>query len=157
MIEMIWAMDENWLIGQKNTLPWYYPTDTKYFWEMANDRVVVCGRLTYESLLPFLEKRKIRFKKIYVVSKTQQDDERATFIDDLPQLLKNSKDDLLIIGGSKIYEIALPYANRLYITFILKAYQGDSYFPKFNLRDFKLVDKYLEPELIFATYERLES
>ncbi len=31
MISMIWAMDENWLIGKDNVLPWHYPKDLAYF------------------------------------------------------------------------------------------------------------------------------
>jgi dihydrofolate reductase len=58
MIEMIWAMDENWLIGKTINYLGIIHQILKYFWEMANDRIVVCGRLTYLSLTTIFKKEK---------------------------------------------------------------------------------------------------
>ena len=50
----------------------------------------------------------------------------------------------------------LPYADRLYITYVLKRHEGDVYFPRFDLNAFKLIEKKMDDGLIFATYERKE-
>ena len=61
----------------------------------------------------------------------------------------------MVIGGKTIYQLCLPYASRLYITYVLKAHQGNVYFPRFDLSQFKLVSKELTDELIFSVYERI--
>ena len=50
----------------------------------------------------------------------------------------------MVIGGSEIYQLALPFASRLYITHIDKIYEGDTC-SKFDLKDWSVVkssDKY---------------
>jgi len=49
----------------------------------------------------------------------------------------------------------LPYAEKLYITYVLKAYQGDVYFPKFDLSQFRLTWYKTEEQLIFSEYTRV--
>ncbi|MFA6693170.1 MAG: dihydrofolate reductase, partial [Acholeplasmataceae bacterium] len=49
MIMMIWAMDENHLIGKGNLLPWHYPKDLEYFKKMTSDVSVLMGDMTYQS------------------------------------------------------------------------------------------------------------
>ena len=46
----------------------------------------------------------------------------------------------MVIGGSEIYRLALPFASRLYITHIDKIYDGDTWFPKFDLKDWSVVN-----------------
>ena len=56
-----------------------------------------------------------------------------------------SVEEIMVIGGSEIYQLALPFASRLYITHIDKIYDGDTWFPKFDLKDWSVVkssDKY---------------
>ena len=46
--------------------------------------------------------------------------------------------EIMIIGGSEIYKLAFPLASRMYITHINKSYEGDTWFPKFNLNEWRL-------------------
>ncbi len=155
MISMIWAMDENWLIGKDNLLPWHYPKDLSYFKKQTKDKAVLMGDATYRSLKQYFVKTPLPFKKNYVANIEKKDYLDAQHVRDLFAFLENRKEDLIIIGGKTIYELALPYTQRLYITYILKTHKGNVYFPKFDLSKFKLVDKKMCNAMIFAVYERI--
>lgn len=43
-------MDESWLIGKKDGLPWHIPEDLKRFNRLTREHIVVMGRHTYFSL-----------------------------------------------------------------------------------------------------------
>lgn len=154
MISMIWAMDENWLIGKDNLLPWHYPKDLQYFKNMTKDKSVIMGDLTYKSLKTYYKTKPLPFKKVYVANILDQTYTDAIHVKDIFAFIKQTNEDLFIIGGKTIYQLMLPYADRLYITYVLKAHEGNVYFPKFDLSEFKLVSKKMEDQLIFATYER---
>ena len=157
MIQMIWAMDENWLIGKDNLLPLHYPKELAYFKKMTKDTSVLMGDMTYQSLKSYYKTKPLPFKKIYVANINDSVYPDAVHVKDLFAFLKQTKEDLMIIGGKTIYQLCLPYADHLYITYVLKAHEGNVYFPSFDLSKFKLISKELTDELIFAVYERIAS
>jgi len=154
MISMIWAMDENWLIGKDNLLPWHYKEDLAYFKKNTKDEIVIMGDLTYQSLKTYYVKKPLPFKKVYVANVEQKIYPDGVLVTDLFKFLKETKEDIMIIGGRTIYQLSLPYADRLYITYVLKSHVGNVYFPKFDLSAFKLINKKTVDGLIFAVYER---
>jgi len=154
MISMIWAMDENWLIGKDNLLPWHYPKDLAYFKNYTKDKEVLMGDMTYKSLKTYFVKKPLPFKKSYVANIDCSEYPDAVYVSDLFSFLKERKEDLVIIGGKTIYELSMPYTDKLYITYILKTHEGNVFFPNFNLDNFQLVEKKMSNGLIFAVYER---
>ncbi len=154
MISMIWAMDENWLIGKGNELPWHYKEDLKYYKSKVDQQVVLMGELTYQSLKGYYKTKPLPFKKAYVCNLEDKTYDDAILVKDIHTFLKQTDEDIIIIGGRTIYKLALPYADRLYITYVLNHHEGNVYFPKFDLSAFKLVSKEVIPSLIFAVYER---
>lgn len=157
MISMIWAMDENWLIGKDNKLPWHYPKDLAYFKKHTKDCAVLMGDMTYHSLKSYYVKKPLPFRKVYVANINDASYPDAYHIKDLFEFLKETKEDIMVIGGKTIYQLALPYADQLYITYILKTHEGNVYFPKFDLRQFKLKQYQVDEGLIFSVYERISS
>ena len=157
MIQMIWAMDENWLIGKDNLLPWHYPKDLAYFKKMTKDASVIMGDMTYKSLKTYYKTKPLPFKKIYVANILDAHYEDAIHVKDIFEFIKTVDEDVMVIGGKTIYQLMLPYADRLYITHVLKRHEGNVYFPKFKLSEYKCVDKKIEENLIFATFERVKS
>lgn len=156
MIAMIWAMDENWLMGDNNLLPWHYPEDLAFFKKITENKTVLMGRKTYESLKHYYRDKPFPYQKNYVLSRNPDLKlPDATVITDLEPFLNELKEDLYVIGGSIVYDLMMPYADRLYITYILKRYQGQTYFKPFDLSQFKCVHQTMLPELIIATYERI--
>lgn len=157
MISMIWAMDENWIIGKDNLLPWHYPNDLAYFKSMTKDASVLMGDLTYQSLKSYYKKTPLPFKKVYVANVNNQVYSDAIHVKDIFEFVKKTSEDIMVIGGKTIYQLMLPLANKLYITYVLKRHEGNVYFPSFDLSKFKCISKKLEENLIFAVYERINS
>lgn len=156
MISMIWAMDENWLIGRDNILPWHYKEDLQYFKSIVEDQIVMMGEQTYQSLKGYYKKKPLPYKKIYVCNLEDKDYDDAILVKDIHTFMKSNDEEVYVIGGKTIYQLALPYADKLYITYVLNHHEGNIYFPKFDLSQFKLVNKKISPSLIFAVYERIK-
>ena len=41
-------------------------------------------------------------------------------------------DEIFIIGGAQIYKLALPFADKLYLTIIEDEQEGDTFFPAYE-------------------------
>jgi len=153
MISMIFAMDPTGLIGKNNDLPWNYPEDLQYFKYITLNKTVLMGVTTFESIVSRLNKP-LPNRKSIVASLTEFSYPGVQVISDLEAFLKEKHDEeIFVIGGKTIYEIALPYADKLYITHIKKVYEGDTYLD-IDLSDFTLVKSDDNQDLIFAVYER---
>ena len=154
MIALIWAMDENRTIGLNNRLPWHFHEDLKYFKSITYGKKVLMGRKTYDSILSYFPSGKLPYEKVYVASTKQIKLKHATVINDVHSFLKTTHEDIFVLGGSYIYQIAFEYADSLYMTYILGRYEGDTTFPKYSLEAFKLSSYQIKPSLILTHYER---
>ena len=54
---------------------------------------------------------------------------------------KNSEKELVVIGGSQVYKTALPYVDKMVISLMEGDYEGDTYFPEFDVNDFDVESK----------------
>lgn len=157
MINLIWAMDENWLVGKDNLLPWRYAEDLIYFKKITSNKRVLMGHNTYKSMKHYYNNKPFPFSEVYVATSQQITYEDCFIVNDVIAFLQDNKEELFIIGGPKIYDLAMPFARRLYITYVLDRHVGNVYFTKFNLSKFKLVSSSKVNKLIFAIYERSEN
>lgn len=130
-IAMIAAMAENRIIGADNDMPWHLPADLKHFKQTTLGKPVVMGRKTYESIGKALPGR------LNIVISTRDDYvlDDAVVVNTPEAALERAKqesvDEIMIIGGGKIYELFLPLANRLYLTEIDLTVAGDTQFPDY--------------------------
>lgn len=158
MIALIVAHDPNRLIGDKGNLPWHYKEDLAYFKKVTMGHTCVMGRVTFESILKTL-KKPLPHRKNIVVSRQRLNYQGVTVIHDLEAFLKaneESEEEIFVIGGALIYKMALPYASKLYITQVHKTYEGDTYFPPYDLKRFELTYQEETEALTFLVYERVE-
>lgn len=158
MINMIWAMDKNWLVGKDNKLPWHFKEDLLYYKSKTEGKVVLMGDNSYYSLKSYYKTKPLPYGKIYVASLLDLKLDDAIVINDLISFLKNfpAEEELWVVGGATIYKLCLPYAKNLYITHVDGEYEGDAYFPKFDLdREFKIISSKISNNLNFAVYERV--
>lgn len=156
MINLIWAMDQNRLIGAKDKLPWHYPLDLKHFKTLTNQKRVLMGHETYLSLKGYYKNKSLPFNPIYVANLNDYNYPDAILVKDVISFLANNEEELWVVGGKTIYELSLPYANNLYITYILNHHQGDIYIKPIDLTNYQLTYKEVYPQLIFTKYERIE-
>ena len=63
MINLIWAMDENRLIGSNNKLPWTFKDDIEHFKKITRNKEVIMGRKTYFSMLKYYPSGNLPFSK----------------------------------------------------------------------------------------------
>lgn len=138
MISLIVAHDKNRVIGYENQMPWHLPGDLKYFKETTMGKPMIMGRKTFESIgkpLPGRRNIVITRNKDYA----QEGIEVATSFEEALKLA-GEVEEVMIIGGAQIFQMALPIADRLYITHIDYEFKGDTYFPEYG-EEWKVVSK----------------
>ncbi|KUP06494.1 dihydrofolate reductase [Bacillus coahuilensis p1.1.43] len=140
MITLIWAMDENGLIGKDNSMPWHLPKDLKHFKTKTTGRTIIMGRKTFESLGKPLPNR-----KNIVLTRNQHSHiegcETVHSIEDIIRMNQQSSEEYMVIGGSQIYKEFLPFADKLEVTLIHDTFEGDTYFPTIDWDMFKLIEQ----------------
>ncbi len=155
MINMIWAMDENNLVGKNNKIPWHIKEDLLYYKEKTNGQTVIMGDATYYSLKGYYKTRPLPYGKIYVASldpNFKADD--AILVSNLKEFIENVEEDIWVCGGATIYKICLPYANRLYISFVKGKYEGDAYFPQIDYSKYNLIFERDSEQVRYTIFER---
>ncbi len=157
MINMIWAMDKNNLIGKDNLIPWHVKEDLIYYKEKTKGKNVLMGDQTYFSLKGYYKTKPLPYGKCYIATidknlKIENPLEDIEIIYDIDSFLKNVKkeEEIFVVGGATIYKLALPYADRLYISFIKGDYVGNKYFPTIDYDKYNLTWQ-LETELVKYT------
>lgn len=130
IISIIAAMDRNHLIGNNNQLPWHLPADFAHFKAITMEKPIVMGRKTFDSIgkpLPgrinIILSRNCETVSKGVICVSSFEDAMAVVPD---------VEEIMVIGGSMIYEMLLPLADRLYLTYVDAAFEGDAFFPKFD-------------------------
>ena len=139
IITLVAAMDKNQLIGQKNKLPWHLPADLAHFKTITIEKPIVMGRKTFESIgrpLPHRWNIVITERKNLVI-------DGCDVFYSLDQMLVTlaSEFEVMIIGGTRLFKEALPKANKMILTIINHAFEGDVYFPKWKNEEWEIVSK----------------
>lgn len=155
MIQLIWAMTENQVIGKNNKIPWHIKEDLLYYKSCTAGKTVLMGEKTYYSLKGYYKNRPLPYGKIYVATlDATLKLEDATIILDVVDFLKQTKEDIWVVGGATIYQYALPFADRLYISYIKGSFEGDTYFPKIDFSNYKLIWQKETIEVRYTIFER---
>jgi len=148
-IAMIAAMGRNRVIGRDNKMPWHLPEDLKYFRATTWGKPIVMGRKTFDSLGRPLPGRSnivvsrqvgLEIPGVQVVSSIEQGLERARHQAEL-----DAVDEIMVIGGGKLYEQCLPLADRLYLTRVDLEPEGDAWFPEFSAAQWELSEERAVP------------
>lgn len=129
IISLIVAMSENRVIGLNNKMPWHLPLDLAWFKKHTLHKPIIMGRKTFDSL-----GRTLPGRVNIVMSRQGNHAEGAIGVDSMETALKVTQDapEVMVIGGAEIYRQFLPRADRLYLTYIQKNIQGDTYFPEYE-------------------------
>ncbi len=136
-ISIIAAVAKNNVIGINNTLPWNIPEDLRNFKKLTFGNPIVMGRKTFDSIgKPLPGRRNI------VISRNSalkiENCEIANSLDAAIRIAKSQNpDEVFIIGGAQIYEQAMQFADRLYLTEINQDVKGDAFFPNFSGKKWK--------------------
>lgn len=130
---LVAAVAENGVIGRDNAMPWRLKSDMQHFAALTRDKPVVMGRKTFLSIGKALKDR-----TNIVVSRAS--DFAAPGIVVAPSVvvalliargdaLRRGVDTIAVIGGAAIYGQTLSAADRLAVTLVHAAPEGDVRFP----------------------------
>lgn len=155
----ILAMNKKRVIGNNNSIPWHSSKDLKRFKLLTQNCPVIMGRFTWESLpvkpLPnrnnivvcrYPDKHNIDAFKVRSLSQA---------IEKAAKLSPNAP-TTWIIGGAKLFDVAIPRLNRIELTLVEDESEGDVILPPFEhlfkQTNTQVVDA--NPKLVFITYMR---
>lgn len=139
LVSAIVAVAKNRVIGRDNDIPWYLSTDLKFFKRTTLDHHVIMGRKSFQSIGKPLPKRTniiITTNPFFIASGciTTHSIEEA-----LETAYDNGEEEVFIIGGAQIYELSLPYLDKLYYTEVDAEPEGDVLFPDLDWSEWKLL------------------
>ena len=129
-IYLVAALAANRIIGANGGLPWRLPEDMRFFKQITLGHPVVMGRRTWESL-----KGPLPGRENIVVTRTRGYDAPGAAVAsslDAALALCAGEPVVFVIGGSRLFEEALPLAAGLVLTEIHKDFPGDTWFPAYD-------------------------
>ncbi|MEG0789893.1 MAG: dihydrofolate reductase [Alistipes sp.] len=137
MVNIIVAIAENGVIGDKNSLLWHISEDLKHFKALTSGHPVVMGRKTFESL-----GRPLPHRTNVVISRQQIALPGCTVVHSLEEALAlfPATEEVFVIGGAQIYAQALALADTFYLTRVHHSYEGDTSFPAWSEGVWPLVE-----------------
>lgn len=122
-------MGKNREIGLEGRMPWHLPAELQHFKRTTMGKAILMGRKTWQAI-----GRPLPGRQNIVISRNP--DFRAEGADvstSLSAALELSQnEEIMIIGGGQLYELALPLAQRMVLTMIDIEPQADTWFPQWN-------------------------
>ncbi len=160
MFSIIVALSQNYVIGKDQDLLWHISEDLKRFKQITSGATVIMGRKTYLSL----PRRPLPNRRNIVLSSQQNTQldgcEVVSSIDVIRQLVDDAQENF-VIGGGSVYEQFLPFADKLYVTWVYKDFDGDTFFPEIDEQEWEVLEQsprfYDETSMLnyaYFTYKR---
>jgi dihydrofolate reductase len=158
-VALIVAMDETGVIGDKGRLPWRQPADLMHFKVLTMGKPILMGRKTFDSIGKPLPGR----KNLVLTRDAAWASEGAIAVHSLDEAVKQANDtpELMVIGGADVFRLALPRADRLYLTRMHARVKGDTRFPALDWSAWREIERqaYAADEkhayaMTFATLEK---
>jgi dihydrofolate reductase len=158
MRRMIYAVSPEGILGANGKIPWRYPGDLRRFKRLTMGAAVIMGRATFDSIGKALPGR----RNIVVTSRPLDSPEVETARNVEEALAKAGKSDVWLIGGARIYEAGMRYADVIDVTYVPDHVPpaGAVYAPWIDTRLFEagpLVAHEDEPALTRRVYTRKET
>ena len=144
LISLIAALTRNQVIGKNNGLPWHLPDDMKYFMQTTKEHHVIMGRRNYDSIPEKFRPLPNR-TNIVVTRQVEFQAPGCKLVHSLDEGIEIARlageEELFIIGGSDMYKLGMPHAQRLYLTEIQADLKGDTFFPPFDRKIWQEVSR----------------
>lgn len=158
-LSLIVAMATNRTIGINKQMPWHLSADLKKFKKITMGQPIIMGRKTFESI-----GRPLPGRENIIISRDPGYQQQGCLVfNNLDSALQHcaESDEVFVIGGATLYEATLARADRLYITEIQQAFDGDTWFPEINQQQWHEVaredindDSSVDFNYSFITYEK---
>jgi dihydrofolate reductase len=144
------ARDRKGVIGRGGALPWRLKTDLQSFKALTIGKPVIMGRNTWESLpLRPLPKR----TNIVLSRDGSFQPKGAIACEDFSEAVQigreqaeeDGAEEVCVIGGASLFELALPRARRIYLTEVLADVDGDVFLAPFDESAWSVVREEAHP------------
>jgi dihydrofolate reductase len=137
-ISIIVAASANNAIGVDGDLPWRLPEDLRRFKAITMGKPMIMGRATYESIGRALPGR----QSIVLSRQPGFEAEGCDVVSSVADALETAGDveEVMIIGGGKVYTEFLPMTDRIYLTRVDTEIDGDTYLPEIAAKEWKRIE-----------------
>ena len=152
------AVADNLAIGKDGENPWEsLPEDKAQYRERVSGDPVILGRRTFESMLDDLPGRAqivmSRIEREYDVETAHH----AGSVEEALELAEALGDETVyVLGGGDIYDLFLPFLDRMVLSRIPGTYEGDTYYPEWDPDEWKLVGETRFENFTVEEWERIE-
>jgi len=128
------ARARNGVIGRAGALPWRLGSDMRRFRALTLGKPVIMGRKTWESL----PRRPLSGRMNIVLTRDAAFEAKGAIVSDdfeeafeiaREQAADDGVDEVCVIGGADLFALALPRANRIYLTEVEGYPDGDVLMP----------------------------
>ncbi|RYG14731.1 MAG: dihydrofolate reductase [Chitinophagaceae bacterium] len=148
MITLIAAAAENNALGKNNELVWHLPDDFKRFKQLTSGHFIIMGRKTFESFPKPLPNRThiiITRQKNYA---NQVDSSCCIVVESIEEAISkiNTEEENYVIGGGEIYNLALPFADKIELTRVHANFDADAFFPEIDSEEWNLINEEFHPK-----------
>ncbi|CAH0997994.1 Dihydrofolate reductase [Emticicia aquatica] len=139
IISLIAAMSQNRAIGLNNALPWTpIPADWDNLKLVTQGKRMIMGRKSYDNphrIWSDVGNFVITRQKDYQV------DNGFEVADSLATAFKKcvNDDEVFVLGGEEIFRLALPFADKIFLTIVHENFEGDTFFPIFDETVFDII------------------
>ena len=125
MINLIVCVDRDWGIGNNGGLLFMIEQDMEFFRNMTQNKAVVMGRKTFDSLPRPLKNR----TNIVLTKDMNFNPEGVVVCHTEDEVLEEAKKypEVFVIGGGEIYSLFLPYCQRAYVTKVNALKKADAH------------------------------
>ena len=145
IISHLVALSNNFVIGVNNDLPWKLKKDLQHFSAYTQNKAIVMGRKTYESI-----GRPLPNRKNIVISSSLESQKDLEVVPNLNQAIKvasqwnkdnSAGEEIVLIGGGYVFEESKNIVNKLVLTRVECEINGDVFYPQIDLSDWKEISQ----------------
>lgn len=147
IISHLVALSNNLVIGVNNDLPWKLKKDLQHFSAYTQNKAIVMGRKTFESI-----GRPLPNRKNVVISSTIASMHEVQIVNSLEQGIteavnwnkeNNLVQEVVLIGGGYVFKESINIVNKLVLTKVNCDIDGDVFYPKIDLEEWTMTS--IEP------------
>ena len=145
ILSIVAAVSENNVIGRNNKLPWKLPGDLAWFRTITEEKPVIMGSTTFDSICQLSGGPLLNRLNIVLTHHEKDFPKKVQRVHGIEEAINTAKQtgakEAMIIGGGVIYRQFLPVVEVMYLTWVHAQIVGDTYFPKFNKNEWEIIDQ----------------
>ena len=150
------AVAANGVIGRNGELPWpSIPADRRQYRTRVAEWPVILGRRTFESM-----REELPGAAQIVLSRSDprydiESVHPASGVDEAVDVAESlDADRAYVLGGGAIYALFRPVVDRMVLSRLPEAYDGDAYFPEWDRENWALVERTPHEEFALEEWAR---